>query len=170
MFTAGRRRPAGSVSCGFIRWLRGRAERSLRIVTESSSGRSADVTVLEYAGPAASVCTESDAVDLTGQALCLRARVVAIPAESLSPDFFALSSGVAGAIAGKFALYRIRLVIVGDISAHLRGSSALRAFVHEANKGPSIWFVPSADALRDRLEREFGRLASVTEQAADESG
>jgi hypothetical protein len=138
-------------------------------VTETSSGRSADVTVLEYAGPALSVCTENDAVDLIGQAMCLRARVVAIPADCLSPDFFALSSGVAGAIAGKFAVYRIRLAIVGDISGHLHGSSALRAFVHEANRGPSIWFVPSAEALRDRLEHEFGRLASVTGQAADEN-
>ena len=108
-------------------------------------------------------------LDLIGQALCLRARVVAIPAGCLSLDFFALSSGVAGAIAGKFATYRIRLAIVGDISAHLHGSSALRAFVHEANRGPSIWFVPSSQALADRLELEFGRLASVTERAADES-
>ncbi|WP_244166023.1 DUF4180 domain-containing protein [Micromonospora saelicesensis] len=45
----------------------------------------------------------------------------------------------------------MRLAVVGDISAQLAESSALRALVHESNQGGQIWFVPDLDALDTRL-------------------
>ena len=42
---------------------------------------------------------------------------------------------------------RHKLAVVGDISAHLNASSALRDWVRESNKRDTIRFVPSFDDL-----------------------
>lgn len=49
--------------------------------------------------------------------------------------------------------YRRRLAIVGDISNYVAGSSALAAFVHEANRGEDIGFVADLAELAKRLEQ-----------------
>jgi hypothetical protein len=41
--------------------------------------------------------------------------------------------------------------IVGDISAHLAESSALRDFVYEANRGRNVWFLANREELEQRL-------------------
>jgi len=51
----------------------------------------------------------------------------------------------------KFVNYRIGLAVVGDISAHIAASHALRDFVHESNQGAHLWFVDSLEALETRL-------------------
>jgi len=53
----------------------------------------------------------------------------------------------------KIVQYRLRLVIVGDISRHLAESSALRAFVLEANRGKEVWFLATREELDQRLAR-----------------
>ncbi|MER6615419.1 DUF4180 domain-containing protein [Streptomyces xantholiticus] len=52
----------------------------------------------------------------------------------------------------KFVNYRLRLVVVGDISRHLQASSAMRALVHESNRSDHVWFVPDVDTLDSRLK------------------
>lgn len=94
---------------------------------------------------------ESDAIDLIGEAFNERADVVVVPADRVDDGFFTLSTGVAGDVVRKFAGYRVRLVIVGDISRHLAASSALRAFVHEINRGKDIWFLADHDELTGKL-------------------
>ncbi len=42
-------------------------------------------------------------------------------------------------------------MIVGDISRHLAESSALRAFVNEANRGKEVWFLATREELEERL-------------------
>jgi hypothetical protein len=77
------------------------------------------------------------------------------PAQRLTDDFFKLSSGVAGDIVQKFVNYRRRVVIVGDISRHVAGSSALRDFVYEANRDDHIWFVATLEGLERRRRRHL---------------
>ncbi|MGK5675699.1 DUF4180 domain-containing protein [Micromonospora sp. URMC 106] len=51
----------------------------------------------------------------------------------------------------EFVNFRLRLVVVGDISRHLAASAALRALVQESNQADHVWFVPGLDALDARL-------------------
>ncbi|MCI2416564.1 DUF4180 domain-containing protein [Saccharopolyspora sp. K220] len=96
------------------------------------------------------VATVQDAVDLIGAAF-VGAEAVAVPASRLDERFFSLSTGFAGEVMQKFVNYRLRLVIVGDISRHLAASSALRALVHESNRANHVWFVSDLDELDARL-------------------
>jgi hypothetical protein len=50
----------------------------------------------------------------------------------------------------KFAGYRVRLVVLGDLGPRL-ASDSFRAFVHEINKGTDIWFLDDHAALAERL-------------------
>jgi hypothetical protein len=108
------------------------------------------VPVLVCAPDGPLVTTVQDALDLIGGAFT-RSDVVALPADRLDERFFTLSTGLAGEIMQKFVNYRIRLAIVGDIAEHLAASSALRALVHESNKGRQIWFVADLDELDSHL-------------------
>ncbi|MFF4888573.1 DUF4180 domain-containing protein [Micromonospora chersina] len=106
------------------------------------------VLVCDPAGPP--VATTEAALDLIGAAFG-GAEVVAVPAARLDPSFFSLGTRFAGEIMQKFVNYRLRLVVVGDISAHLAESGALRALVAESNRHDHIWFVPDLAALDARL-------------------
>ena len=56
-----------------------------------------------------------------------------IPVSRLSPDFFKLSTGLAGAVLQKCSNYSFRVVIVGDISTYTEKSGPLRRdFVYES--------------------------------------
>ena len=70
-----------------------------------------------------------------------------IPVSRLSPDFFRLSTGLAGAVLQKCTNYSFRVAIVGDISAHTDRSGPLRDFVYESNKRGDVRFVGSLDEL-----------------------
>lgn len=107
------------------------------------------VLVCDPAGP--SVATTDAALDLIGGAAFGGAEVVAVPARRLDPSFFSLGTRFAGEIMQKFVNYRVRLVVVGDISAHLATSGALRALVAESNRHDHVWFVPDLAALDARL-------------------
>ena len=106
------------------------------------------VLVCDPDGPP--IATERDALDLIGAAF-LGATVVAVPAGRLAPAFFTLGTRFAGEVMQKFVNYRLRLAVVGDISAHLERSGALRALVAESNRHDQVWFVPDLDALEERL-------------------
>ncbi|MFG3701315.1 DUF4180 domain-containing protein [Micromonospora sp. NPDC047620] len=106
------------------------------------------VLVCDPDGPL--VATAQDALDLIGAAF-LGAEVVAVPASRLDASFFSLGTRFAGEVMQKFVNYRVRLVVVGDISRHLAASAALRALVQESNQADHVWFVPDLDALDDRL-------------------
>ncbi|WP_373324875.1 DUF4180 domain-containing protein [Actinocatenispora rupis] len=101
-----------------------------------------------YDGPR--IATTNDALDLIGAAF-LGAEVVAVPADRLSDDFFALGTRFAGEVMQKFVNYRLRLAVVGDISRQLADSAALRALVHESNRADHVWFVPDLATLDAKL-------------------
>ena len=104
--------------------------------------------VCDTDGPA--IATVQDALDLIGAAVS-QAELVAVTATRFGDAFFTLRTRLAGEIMQKFVNYRLRLVIIGDLSLHLESSSALRALVDESNRGQHIWFVADLDELAARL-------------------
>lgn len=107
--------------------------------------------VLTYAEDELTLRGEQDAVDLIGLAFSEEAGVVVVPADRVAPEFYTLSSRIAGDVVRKFQSYRVRLVVLGDISAHLEASGAFRAFVHEINRGKDIWFLTDDTELSAKL-------------------
>ena len=111
----------------------------------------ARVQYLDDDGPL--VARPDQANDLIGDAWGSEATVIAVPVSRLDPEFFRLSSGLAGEITQKIVNYRLMLVVIGDISAYVEASGALRDFVWESNRGAHVWF------LADRAELEAKLLA-----------
>lgn len=95
--------------------------------------------------------TERDATDLIGAAFGGGAQVVVVPVERLAGEFFRLRTGLAGAFVQKFVNYRMRLVVLGDVSGPTAGSEALSAFVRESNRGGQLWFLADLAELDARL-------------------
>ncbi|HEY2791507.1 MAG TPA: DUF4180 domain-containing protein [Micromonosporaceae bacterium] len=108
------------------------------------------VPVLVCADDGPTIAGTQDALDVIGSAF-YRADVVAIPVTRLDERFFELRTGLAGDIMQKFVNYRIRFAVVGDISAHVAASAALRDLVVESNRGRQIWFVADLDELDTHL-------------------
>jgi hypothetical protein len=94
--------------------------------------------------------SEADALEILGQAFGEHADVVVVPVEHVDERFFTLSTRIAGDVVRKFAGYRVRLAVVGDLGPRLE-SDSFRAFVHEINKGTDIWFPADHAALAERL-------------------
>ncbi len=96
---------------------------------------------------------EQDALDIIGPAVYDRADVAVIPAARVDPMMFDLSTRALGDFLQKFVNYRLPVVFVGDISAHVARSAPLRAFVSESNRGRQVWFVADDRELAERLDR-----------------
>jgi hypothetical protein len=111
--------------------------------------------VLAASGPLLS--SEDDARELIQQTFGTDVTMVVIPVGRLQPDFFVLRSGVAGKFVQKLVQYRVRLVIVGDITAKTVASDALRDWVREVNRGRDILFVPDRGALEARFTAKTSR-------------
>ena len=115
--------------------------------------------IRNVAGHAVLLCTpdgprlssEADALDLVGSLWGQEVDWLALPKARLGEDFLRLRTGLAGAVIQKFVNYRVRLAIVGDVSAETAASDALRDFVRESNAGDRVWFVPDLAALETRL-------------------
>jgi len=101
------------------------------------------------------VANDRDAVDVIAAAYSAGAAWVLMPVERLDPGFFALRTGVAGQVLGKFADYRMGLIVVGDIAERVAervaGSDAFRDLVRESNRGRQMWFVAEAAEAELRL-------------------
>lgn len=110
-----------------------------------------ETRVLACAPDGPRLAAESDASDFLSAAWSHETEWVAVPTTRLGPDFLRLSTRLAGLVIQKFVNYRINLAIVGDISAELAASNALRDFVHESNQGRSVWFVTDLAELEQRL-------------------
>jgi Domain of unknown function (DUF4180) len=80
-----------------------------------------------------------------------RAAVIVVPVSRLDASFFQLRSGLAGEVLQKASNYGFKFAVVGDISAHVAASDALRDFVIELNRGRDILFATDMDALTERL-------------------
>lgn len=74
---------------------------------------------------------------------------LAINKEAFTPDFFVLSTCLAGEILQKFINYGIRLAIYGDFSQYT--SKPLKDFIYECNCGKNVYFQPNSQAAIDKL-------------------
>ncbi|WP_118975280.1 DUF4180 domain-containing protein [Taibaiella koreensis] len=70
---------------------------------------------------------------------------------NITPAFFELRSGFAGALLQKCVNYKIRLAIVGDFD-HYPGQS-LRDFIFESNQGNQAGFLPTVAVAIEKLSR-----------------
>jgi hypothetical protein len=111
--------------------------------------RTVDVHHISAEGPLLS--SGADALGLIYGDEVGEAEWIAVPVARLDPEFFTLSSGVAGEFVQKFSNYGLRLAVVGDISDPLAKSVALGDFVRESNRGRQVWFVADDDDLAQRL-------------------
>lgn len=112
------------------------------------------VRVLTLPGDGPALCGEADALDLVAASYETRADFIAIPVERLDPEFFTLRNGLAGGFLQKLANYRLRVAIIGDISAQVEASDALRDFVRESNRRKQNWFLATREELWERLAAE----------------
>jgi len=108
--------------------------------------------VADPAGPL--LRTEDDARDVIQETFGTGIELAVVPVERLDPDFFVLRTGVAGVFVQKLVQYRLRLAVVGDITAQTAASDALRDWVREVNRGRDILFVADTAALESRLNAE----------------
>ena len=90
-------------------------------------------------------------LDLIGDSFGQEVAMFAIPAERLDPEFFRLSSGLAGGFIEKLQQYGFRLAIVGDIGAQVEKSKPLHDFVYETNRRGQHLFVADEAGLKARL-------------------
>ena len=79
--------------------------------------------------------------------------LIAFEKESVHPDFFRLSTGLAGEVLQKFINYGVKAAFYGDFDALLKRSEPLRAFVMESNKGSRVFFVSSREEAVARLTK-----------------
>jgi Domain of unknown function (DUF4180) len=92
------------------------------------------VRVFECGAEGPQLRSDCDAIDLVSAMSGHNAAMIVIPIERLHPDFFQLSTRVAGEIIQKFVNYRLRVAILGDISRYVAESTAFRDFVREGNR------------------------------------
>lgn len=69
--------------------------------------------------------------------------------EEHHPEFFKLSTSIAGAIPPKFVNYNIRIAIIGDFSNV--ASKSLNTFIYESDRGNQVYFVDSVKATLKKL-------------------
>lgn len=108
-------------------------------------------TMVLFAGEGAPIASERDGMDLIGEAMGEGASLLAVPVSRLTGAFFELKTGLAGALAQKIVTYRMRLAILGDVSAEMAASKSFADWVREANAGRDIWFLPDRAALEAKL-------------------
>ena len=93
-----------------------------------------------------------DALHLMADAGNIGARQIIIREEQLTPDFFDLSTGLAGEILQKFSNYQVRLAVVGDFSKY--SSMSLHDFIYESNKAGQILFLESLELAKEKLSNQ----------------
>lgn len=103
-------------------------------------------------GPA--LASEQDALDLLGEIYGREIDVIVVPVGRFTPQFFQLSSKQAGHFFQKMQNYRVRLVILGDISAYTASSKALQDFVAETNRIGHHLFAADRSEIEAKLCRK----------------
>lgn len=93
---------------------------------------------------------ERAATDVIAELFGAGVRVVAIPVERLGEGFLTLGTRMAGEVIQKFVTYGFQVAFVGDVSAAVADSRALRDFVRESNRGRHVWFVADLSELEGK--------------------
>jgi len=122
-------------------------ETDIGMSTERING----LTLFFVAAQGSALCSEQDALDLLGETYGTETDMIVVPANRFTPEFFDLSTRLAGHFFQKLQNYQMRLAIVGDIDDHVARSSALRDFVGETNRRGHHLFVADRAALSAAL-------------------
>ncbi len=109
------------------------------------------VRVLVFGAEGDRLAGERDANAFLSAVWSQQATLAVIPVERLGEDFLDLKTRIAGEVIQKFVNYQVRLAILGDISAWISESTALRDFVYETNRGRSLWFINDLAEFEQRL-------------------
>ncbi|WP_395242621.1 DUF4180 domain-containing protein [Agromyces sp. MMS24-K17] len=110
------------------------------------NGRDDRVTLLlDEEGPG--ITSSDDAADLVGTALSRGADVVAIPVARLDDAFFEPATGLADDLVDTLAAYRLRLVVVGDVTDRGGAGGAFDAWVRDAERRDRLRFAADATAV-----------------------
>ena len=96
---------------------------------------------------------EQDALDLLRATYGMEADIIVVPVHRFSPEFFDLSNRQAGYFFQKMQNYRMRLIVLGDISRQMAGSTALRNFVGEINRAGYHLFAAHRSDMEEKLSR-----------------
>ncbi|MFZ3074356.1 MAG: DUF4180 domain-containing protein [Minisyncoccales bacterium] len=106
------------------------------------------VKVARVVGDGVIIGKVQDALDLMVDPALEGAHRIIIDRKNIAPDFFDLSTRLAGEILQKFVTYQVKLAIVGDFS---NASESLKAFICESNRGNEIFFVPDIETAKTKL-------------------
>lgn len=113
---------------------------------EALRGKEGNVAVVE----GFHIDSVADALDAMVAARCeYGCDAMILKAEDLAPEFFALSSGLAGEILQKYTNYQMRVAIIGDFSGV--ESRSLHDFIYECNKGGGVFFAATREEALERL-------------------
>lgn len=96
--------------------------------------------------------SEKDALELVGNASFAHADAVLLREAQLAPEFFDLSTGLAGELNQKLVNYRLLLAVVGRPA----DSASLDAFVRECRRGGPLVFADDREPAIAELRRRFG--------------
>ena len=80
----------------------------------------------------------------------LGAERIAIEKAAVSPDFFILSTGLAGAVLQKFINYGAKLAVYGDYSGYT--SKPLHDLMYEVNSGKDMFFTGTKEEAVEKLK------------------
>lgn len=106
-------------------------------------------TIAEVIADGIVVATRQDALDLVANAGWRGASHVIVHERHLTPEFFDLSTGVAGEVLQTCVNHRMGFVVIGDFGAV--ASASLRAFIAESDRGRQVAFVPDREAALVRI-------------------
>ncbi len=95
-----------------------------------------------------------DALDLLGNIYYQGFDGMILHQKNLTPEFFDLSTKMAGEILQKFSNYQMRLVIIGDFER--LESKSLRDFITESNRGRLINFSDTIENALLTLQKTNG--------------
>lgn len=90
-----------------------------------------------------------DALDLMADGYYSNVQRIIVKEENLAPEFFDLSTRIAGEILQKFSNYNVMLAVVGDFKKYK--SENLKDFIFESNKAGRIIFVPTVEEAKAKL-------------------
>ena len=92
-----------------------------------------------------------DATDLIGQLIGRAINRLILHDKNLGPEFWQLSTGLAGEIMQKFANYSVAVAFVGEFDKYK--SKNLQAFMHESNVGNQVFFTDSVESAKLKLSK-----------------
>ena len=93
--------------------------------------------------------SEQDAIHLLEALFESGATKVILHRKNIAPEFFDLSTRLAGEVLQKFVNYHIQVAIVGDFSN--LPSVSLKAFIYESNQGRHVFFLESVETALRKL-------------------